>query len=994
MSSEETKSIIESLEKHSSLNARILVSFIVAIAYIFISVATTTDIKLLISDSSLRLPVLNIDVSIKYFFFFAPPLVLILHAILLSSLEGYLEEVMSVKEHNNDFDIYREAPNLLNRLISSKFKHTSGTARGTRLLFWLITYAAPLFVLIFIQWKYSKNHDTRASFYHFFIVLCDIIILFRYRIKVDSILKTDKAFSMSSIILNTGPLIFALLSSCAQVLFIWLFLDHYADKYYHLISGWRPLIPHITLPKTPETTRLLKEGKLILSGRDLRFADLSEQNLSDADFAGARLKGANLQKANLIDAQLKGAFLDGADLKETDLRHANLMDARLLNANLDHASLWATNLFNANLKGANLPKANLHAALLTGAQLQGAILWGAELRYADLRGAKLKGSSLRGANLIGAIMQETQLQGADLADANLCGADLRKANLEGSYLSHARLAAVDVRGAILDKMIAEDIKWDMPNETEQKEWAEPAIEVKSFPTEHQEAILKVCEQIKDRIHSSRDRIMELDNLLNLNDLKYYDLIRKIDDLVDTLRNTLNHFNSLKGDCKILKEILGKICAPSCGHESKGVDFLDRRSRETAIAWSARISVPWSPPWAVVPTEVHPEVNRTPTDSGADAEMRELLRDVSKVLDKIDKIRDDISHRSDPPPLSPAASPAGDVTEGTCDQESIRARFRKAVLSGKLLMNGKINSALSLKSPKQYDLSTDKEAAQIKNKILESSQVLTASYGKFQSRYEKTRKKLLKHLEEARSCLTCIDKINREKTTDTMQDGGSGISKDKMDQQKNEGIKLANELGKCIEEIEELDFEHHFAAKLKGFLESLQLELDRLRSAQVSEVIDKIGIIMVSDKDWEKLLNSVNQNHPEKKIFLVRSPGDDQIYTIGSDRTKDLAMDMSFLENLSYARREMLRQAIYKAKSRTASFEMDSSSENKDPDLFINYRSKLACTEDVFVSRGMIVQYIKDNLLYENVKARMKDYMKQNCPDRLEHLENPTPWLFR
>ena len=135
-----------------------------------------------------------------------------------------------------------------------------------------------------------------------------------------------------------------------------------------------------------------EEMRAVLSGADLRGADLHYAVLSGANLLNAVLRGADLHRAVLSGADLRGADLRDADLSEADLR-------------------------DADLRGADLHKADLRNANLRNANLSGAYLLNADLRGADFRGANLRNADL---------------SEADLCGANLCGANLNRANLSGA----------------------------------------------------------------------------------------------------------------------------------------------------------------------------------------------------------------------------------------------------------------------------------------------------------------------------------------------------------------------------------------------------------------------------------------------------------------------------------------------------------------------------------------------------------------------------------
>jgi uncharacterized protein YjbI with pentapeptide repeats len=220
-----------------------------------------------------------------------------------------------------------------------------------------------------------------------------------------------------------------------------------------------------------------------LSGRTLRFADLTASELFAADLNGADLRhavlgGTTLRKAVLLQAQLQGAYLgtaelQGANLYQAELQDANLRKAQLEGANLRLAQLQGANLSEAQLQGADLSEAELQDASLSMAQLQGANLFQAELQGANLGEAELQGADLGMAELQGANLYQAKLQGADLRVAQLQGADLNTAELQGADLRWAglwnvtsdentRLGLVDLRRANFDAVQVEDLLAKLP----------------------------------------------------------------------------------------------------------------------------------------------------------------------------------------------------------------------------------------------------------------------------------------------------------------------------------------------------------------------------------------------------------------------------------------------------------------------------------------------------------------------------------------------------
>ncbi|AFY94496.1 pentapeptide repeat-containing protein [Chamaesiphon minutus] len=136
--------------------------------------------------------------------------------------------------------------------------------------------------------------------------------------------------------------------------------------------------------------KLIATNKCI--GCDLSGADLSRQQLVNADLQAATLVGANLSGANLASAKLGGANLTGANLTRTNLTGAVLQAASLIDVNFAN-----TNLTRTDLSYANLVNTNFRSAILNHTDLAGA-----NLALADFTGVTLNGTSVERANLVGA----------------------------------------------------------------------------------------------------------------------------------------------------------------------------------------------------------------------------------------------------------------------------------------------------------------------------------------------------------------------------------------------------------------------------------------------------------------------------------------------------------------------------------------------------------------------------------------------------------------
>lgn len=186
----------------------------------------------------------------------------------------------------------------------------------------------------------------------------------------------------------------------------------------------------------------------VLQGRNLSDANLYAAVLPRADLRAMRI-GDDSWETRLTNADMRWAQMQQVLLDDADLHHASLDGAHLQGASLVRANLRRATLIGAELQDAKLNDASLRRAALQRAQLQGADLSRADLRAADLSGADLTGAILRGAQLEGAILDGTVLDGAELSEARLDDANLRHAQLRATAFDGATLDGVRLEHATL-----------------------------------------------------------------------------------------------------------------------------------------------------------------------------------------------------------------------------------------------------------------------------------------------------------------------------------------------------------------------------------------------------------------------------------------------------------------------------------------------------------------------------------------------------------------
>jgi uncharacterized protein YjbI with pentapeptide repeats len=470
---------------------------LVACAGLLAAAPAPSDADLLV-DRALRLPLLQLEFSLRGAYILGPLLLVLLLAWLLvwlrllgAQLDGLRSAAPAPSAPAGVGPAVLPAE-LHGRLHPLVWLHGGLTdaegpvLRGVlRALYLATVVALPVVVLLLLQARFLPYQSAGVTWWHRLLVLTAVALLWALAPAEDrhgsfagawlrALARRDApdAHLRSGSLLPRASTAVALLSAlAATVLALGLSLCVFTRPgEFHWPARFRP-VPNRLAVAGYSGLELDGGRPLRLARRSLRGADLHGSDLRRADLRGARLTGADLTGADLASADLSGARAARVRLSDAHLEgvragcaHAGgRLDApaapgageRLAVVGgssfegraVPCVNLTGGSLDGARLAGADLAGARLMGAELVGAHLEGASLAGARLDNADLRGAHLEGADLAGASLAGALLLGAHLEAADLAGAHLEAAVLFGAHLEGARFVSAHLAGADVREA-------------------------------------------------------------------------------------------------------------------------------------------------------------------------------------------------------------------------------------------------------------------------------------------------------------------------------------------------------------------------------------------------------------------------------------------------------------------------------------------------------------------------------------------------------------------
>lgn len=366
------KDLKDTIDSYSIKNGRFFISFIIFLFIIF-TVATNTTHKDLLFNSLISFPIVRWELPTTVFYTVAPLIILVFHFNILFSLSEHfkrLNQWLNIKDLNEEKKYSLIKPFIFNHLLVYKNKDKIRYLL-LKFIIWLTIFVFPLFVLMYLQYKFLPYHDFIITTFQQIIIAIDLILLIIFWKDIDSEdlkieltfkyikYETKEFFNDFKLFFKTkfnfdylSPIIFRILS----LFFILLipFISLYAlqiptkefqiqDFMLELIGEERnlKLIDEYLIEDKPSDLTIqyyvdkgLNEEEIIakyskglnLKGRDFKFAifsyskfynaNLKETNLEGVDFNYAKLNNAYLNEANLKYSKLKDIDLNGSELRD------------------------------------------------------------------------------------------------------------------------------------------------------------------------------------------------------------------------------------------------------------------------------------------------------------------------------------------------------------------------------------------------------------------------------------------------------------------------------------------------------------------------------------------------------------------------------------------------------------------------------------------------------------------------------------------------------
>jgi uncharacterized protein YjbI with pentapeptide repeats len=405
----------------------IWISYLIFGLYLLIATGTTNHRQLFLGEP-LKLPVLNIDLPLFWFYVLAPILFVLFHLYVLLQVLLLGRTAAAYNESlNRAFGRTPESALMRQRLANTLFAQIfAGSPRERegwlgwllRAIAWITLALAPIYIILAFQIVFLPYHSHLATWTHRLLLLIELVVAFLLWPLVVDARKDFNWWKFWRKIELTAAIPVRLLSAKKERRREWQRLRLQAVPVAACISfvaislglASFPGEPHINLltfnsPFAVRCDRWISQNfdRLVVPSIDavddekLAIIEKATATKNLSAFKGERTRSfrerdvtcGNFDSADLRRADFARARMSGADFGFAQLQGADLSDAQLQRATLNVAQLQGASLVRAQLQGADLSHAQLQGATLFRAQLQGAELLDSQLKLAYMSNVNL-----------------------------------------------------------------------------------------------------------------------------------------------------------------------------------------------------------------------------------------------------------------------------------------------------------------------------------------------------------------------------------------------------------------------------------------------------------------------------------------------------------------------------------------------------------------------------------------------------------------------------
>ncbi len=460
---ESIQTLRSSVERSSGLSRTIALTFVALMFYIFLIVASTTDLSLFLPESIVTLPVLDIQLNLPNFFSVTPFLIAIFHFNLLINLQHHQEKLqrLAVRE-GNQLQYHYLHPflfNYLEKYDSGSFFRNCFKGFVQILLFWF-----PVFVILAMQYRFLAYHDVWRSGAQFAAFAIEGVICWYFH-RIFFLPEKQKGWTIGKWFMAVGGGIFSLASIFLLVNSVGL---HQNSKDLLLLDrgvlalDLKDYIHQINQVNEGLVVRYLNDSMTIEDARDQAILNHGEGfNLTKRDFRLGRMERINLSnviageaifdEALLNGAKFPGTRLDGASFIGTDLRDSYLANAVLNDANMQGVRLEGADLTEAKLNRVNMRGGRLDGAKFTGATIKNSIMAVDSLGNLDFSGTQLDGSVFVGVKFYGTNFTEANFPYCTLDSSKFVRVDFSGARFDGASMRQTKWTDCSLVGVNLNK---------------------------------------------------------------------------------------------------------------------------------------------------------------------------------------------------------------------------------------------------------------------------------------------------------------------------------------------------------------------------------------------------------------------------------------------------------------------------------------------------------------------------------------------------------------